>query len=174
MNTKANLKKDRKKLNAMDWFLILAVVLCLAGAAFRMAVGSEGGSFSQPVTMEEYVVSFKISNIRNSSSEYLEADTPFYIDTTDQYFGTILGNVSVTPALFYLEDASGNYVEAYAPENGDATRVDVTGTMLVSGYMADGGFLLGGTTSLAINKSLALRSSHIYVTITITDIVKAS
>lgn len=174
MNMNANAKKQKKKLNAIDWFLILAVLLCLAGAAFRLAVGRDGGSLSTAVTMEDYVVSFKISNIRNSSSEYLQQGTEFYMDETDQYFGSILGNVSVTPARFFLEDASGNFVEAYAPENGDATRVDVTGTMQVSGYMADGGFLLGGTSTLAINKTVLLRSSHLSVTITITDIVKAS
>lgn len=174
MNANPNPKTNKKKLNAIDWFLIIAVVLCLAGSAFRMIVGSEGGTLTAPVTMEDYVVSFKIGNIRNSSTEYLQPETKFYMDSTDQYFGQIQGNVSVTPAQFYLEDAEGNYVEAYAPENGDATRVDVTGTMQVSGYMGEGGFLLDGTTSLAINKTFALRSSHIYVTITITDIVKAS
>lgn len=174
MNENTNVKKQKKKLNAIDWFLILAVLLILAGAAFRLAVGSDGSALSGAVGMEDYVVSFKISNIRNSSSEYLQEGDVFYVEETEQVFGTILGNVSITPARFFLEDASGNFVEAYAPENGDATRVDVTGTMQVSGYMAEGGFLLGGTTSLAINKTVLLRSSYLSVVITITDIVKAS
>jgi len=174
MTENTNNKQKKKRLNAIDWFLILAVLLCLAGAAFRLAVGSDGGTLSAAVTMEDYVVSFKISNIRNSSTEYLGEGAEFYIEETDQYFGKILGNVSVTPARFFLEDASGNFVEAYAPENGDATRVDVTGTMQVSGYMAEGGFLVGGSSTLAINKTVTLRSSHLYVTITVTDIVKAS
>ncbi len=174
MNANTSEKKTKKKLNAIDWFLIIAVVLCLAGAALRMLLGSESGSFTSPVVMEDYIISYEIRNIRNSSAEYLAADEVFYIEATDQYFGKSAGNISVTPAQFYLADAEGNYVEAYAPENGDATRVDVTGTMLVSGYMGDNGFLLGGATSLAVNKSIALRSTYIYVSITITDIVKAS
>ena len=36
------------------------------------------------------------------------------------------------------------------------------------------GFLLGGTTAVAIGKTFALRSGYIYVTITVTDLVKAS
>lgn len=167
-------QKTKKKLNAIDWFLIIALVLCLAGAALRIALGSESGSFSTPVVMEDYIVSFKIQNIRNSSVEYLSEAQQFYISSTDQYFGQIEGNVSVTPARFQVTDAEGNYVEAYAPENGDATRVDVVGTMRVSGYMSEHGFLLGGTTALAANKSLSLQSSFIYVTITVTDIAKAS
>ena len=63
MNENSNVKKQKKKLNAIDWFLILAVLLCLAGAAFRLMVGSDGGALSTAVTMEDYVVSFKISNI---------------------------------------------------------------------------------------------------------------
>jgi len=173
MNANAN-KTTKKKLNAIDWFLIFAVVLCLAGSALRLALGSESGSFSTPVVMEDYIVSFKIQNIRNSSTEYLGEAEQFFISSTDQYFGQIEGNVSVTPALFQVSDAEGNYVEAYAPENGDATRVDVTGTMRVSGYMGENGFLLGGTTSLAANKSLALQSKYMYVTVTVTDIAKAS
>ncbi len=174
MNANTSEKKTKKKLNAMDYFLIVAVVLCLVGAALRMVLGSESGSFTSPVVMEDYIVSYEIRNIRNSSTEYLAENEVFYIDATDQYFGKTTGNPSVTPAQFFLADAEGNYVEAYAPENGDATRVDVTGTMTVSGYMSDHGFLLDGTTSLAVNKSIALRSSYIYVTVTVTDIVKAS
>ena len=173
MNENSNMKK-KKKLNAIDYFIIVAVVLCLAGAAFRIVLGSDGLSLNSPVVMEDYVVSFKIENIRNSSTAYLQPEQQFYIDTTGQYFGKITESISVTPARFTIEDQSGNAVHVFAPENGDATRVDVTGTMTVSGYMSDNGFLLDGTTALAVNKSLAIRSSYLYVTITITDIVKAS
>lgn len=167
-------QKKTKKLNAVDIFIIVAIVCCLAGGALRVIVGSDGGSIAAPVTMEDYIVSFKISNIRNSSTEYLGTDEEFYIDSTKQYFGKITDSVSVTPAMFYVEDTEGNYVRTYAPENGDATRVDVSGTLLVSGYMSDNGFLLGGTTAVAIGKTFALRSGYIYVTITVTDLVKAS
>lgn len=173
MNTSSK-KKNRKKLNALDYFILLAIVLCLAGAALRMAVGSEGNSLHSQVTMEDYVISYRVNNIRNSSTEYMTEDKEFYLHTTGQYFGKINGSISVTPAMYWIEDQYGALLQAYAPENGDATRVDVTGTMLVSGYMGENGFLLGGTTSLAVNKDLALRSRDLYITITITDIAKAS
>jgi len=173
MNENPNMKK-KKKLNAIDYFIIAAVVLCLAGAALRMALGSDGLSLNSPVVMEDYVVSFKVENIRNSSAAYLQPEQQFYIDATGQYFGKISDSISVTPARFTIEDAEGNPIEVFAPENGDATRVDVTGTMTVSGYMSENGFLLDGTTALAVNKTLAIRSSYLYVTITVTDIVKAS
>lgn len=169
-----NLTREKRKLNAVDYFILIAVVLCIAGAVLRVVVDRSGGSLSSPVVLEDYVVSFKIENIRNTSTEYLTAGEEFYIDTTKQFFGTLTDNVSVTPALLYIEDANGNYIQTYAPENGDATRVDVRGTMNVSGYMSEGGFLLGGSTPLAANKSFALRTTNLYVTITITDIAKAS
>ena len=55
----------RKKLNAVDWFLILALVLCLATAAARMLLGPDSTSLKKSAQEENYVVSFKISNIRN-------------------------------------------------------------------------------------------------------------
>jgi len=164
----------RKKLNAVDWFLILALVLCLATAGARMLLGPDSTSLQKSAQEENYVVSFKISNIRNSSTRYLTEGETFYMLNPAQVFGTVLGNISVTPALYYMVDAEGSYVPVYAPENGDATRIDVTGTMLVSGITTESGFLAGGTTPLTINKNVTLRSPYLYVTITITDIARAS
>ena len=174
MNANPNSPKKRKKLNAIDYFIIAAVLLCIVGVTLRSFIGSEGNHLSSPIVMEDYVISFKISNIRNSSSDYFAPGEKFYIDSTKQYFGEIADTVSVTPALLSLEDINGQYIQTYAPENGDATRMDIAGTMLVSGYMGENGFLLGGSTNLALNKEMAIRSSYIYATIVITDIAKAS
>lgn len=171
-------KENRKmKLNAMDYFIIIALILCVLGAAIRVALHAAGGlpgTLGSSVVMEEYIVSFKISNIRNTSTSYLTDGEVFYQKTTRQLFGTVEGNVSVTPALFYIEDINGNYIQTYAPENGDATRVDVTGTIRVSGYMSESGFLLNGNTPLVANKAVELLSKNLAVTITVTDIAKAS
>ncbi len=170
-------QKQKRKLNAVDYFFIIAIILCIAGAALRVTIDKAGGTLgalTSPIVQEDYVVSFKISNIRNTSTSYLLPGDVFYLDSSKQHFGTLEGNVSVMPALFYVEDINGNYIQTYAPENGDATRVDVTGTMRVSGYMSDSGFLLNGTTPLTANSALALRNKNLYVSITITDISKAS
>ena len=98
----------------------------------------------------------------------------FYIDSTGQYLGEITGNATVTPAVYMFEDVNGKYVQAYAPENGDATRVDVMGTLIVDGYMSENGFLLNGTTSLAPGKEITIRSNFIQLKITVTEIVKMS
>ncbi len=169
--------KQKRKLNAVDYFIIAALILCIAGAALRVTIDKAGGTLgalTSPIVHEDYVVSFKISNIRNTSTSYLIPGDAFYMDTSKQFFGTLEGNVTVTPALFYVEDINGNYFQTYAPENGDATRVDVTGTIRVSGYMSDSGFLLNGNTPLSANTALALRNKNIYVSVTVTDISKAS
>lgn len=163
----------KKKLNAIDWFIIAVLLLCIAGAAFRVFIGSDN-SLSGAVTMEKHVVFFKVENIRNSSTEYLAPGAVFYIDSTGQYLGEISGNVTVTPAVYMFEDVNGKYVQAYAPENGDSTRVDATGTLIVDGYMSDNGFLLNGATSLAPGKEITIRSNFIQIKITVTEIVKAS
>lgn len=169
----SNPTKAKKKLNAIDWFIIVALLLCIAGAALRTFIGTDN-ALAGTTTMEKHAVLFKVENIRNSSTEYLTPGETFYLDSTGQYLGEVIGNVAVTPALYMFEDASGKYVQAYAPENGDATRVDITGTLLVDGYMSDNGFLLNGTTSLAPGKEITIRSSFIQVKITITEIAKIS
>jgi hypothetical protein len=166
--------REKRKLNAVDWFLIVAVILCLAAAAVRLWLGPTSGALTKSAEIADYVVSFRISNIRNSSTRYLVEGEEFYIPAPAQYFGSVLGNISVTPALFHMQDAEGRYLSVYAPENGDATRIDVTGAMLVSGCMSENGFLLGGTTPLAVNKTIVLRSAYLYVTITVTDISRAA
>lgn len=172
---KANTSEKRKiKCNAVDYFIIIAIVLCIAGVGLRIAVGNNGGSLSSPVVMEDYILSFHIADIRNTSTEYLGVGEQFYIESTEQYFGEIADSIAVTPALFYVENSEGHYVQTYAPENGDATRVDVTGTMRVSGYMGENGFLLGGNTNIAANKELTLRNKNLEVKITVTGIEKAS
>lgn len=169
----SNPTNNKKKLNAIDWFIIVALLLCVAGAALRAFIGTDN-SMNGTVTMEKHAVFFKVENIRNSSTEYLTPGEVFYIDATGQYLGEITGNVTVTPAVYMFEDASGKYVQAYAPENGDATRVDATGTLIVDGYMSDNGFLLNGTTSLAPGKEITIRSNFIQVKITVTEIAKIS
>ncbi len=172
---KENTSAKRKiKCNAVDYFIIIAIVLCIAGVGLRIAIGNAGGSLSSPVEMEDYILSFHIADIRNTSTEYLDAGEQFYIKSTEQYFGEIADSITVTPALFYVENSEGHYVQTYAPENGDATRVDVTGTMRVSGYMGEHGFLLGGNTNLAANKEVTLRNKNLEVKIVVTGIEKAS
>jgi hypothetical protein len=143
------------------------------GAALRTFIGTDN-ALSGAVTMEKHVVFFKVENIRNSSTEYLTPGETFYIDSTGQYLGEITGNATVTPAVYMFEDVNGKYVQAYAPENGDATRVDVMGTLIVDGYMSENGFLLNGTTSLAPGKEITIRSNFIQLKITVTEIVKMS
>ena len=41
----------KKKLNAMDWFIIIALLLCIAGAALRAFIGTDN-ALNGTVTME--------------------------------------------------------------------------------------------------------------------------
>ena len=50
----------------------------------------------------------------------------------------------------------------------------MTGTLAVTGYMCENGFLVDGTISLAPGKNVVLRSGSIRVEVTVTDIAKVS
>ena len=113
----------KKKLNAIDWFIIAVLLLCIAGAAFRVFIGSDN-SLSGAVTMEKHVVFFKVENIRNSSTEYLAPGAVFYIDSTGQYLGEISGNVT-EERIPALRDLAVDYISSGALTH-SATILDVS------------------------------------------------
>ena len=58
----SNPTNNKKKLNAIDWFIIVALLLCVAGAALRAFIGTDN-SMNGTVTMEKHAVFFKVENI---------------------------------------------------------------------------------------------------------------
>ena len=64
----SNPTNTKKKLNAIDWFIIVALLLCIVGAALRTFIGTDN-ALSGAVTMEKHVVFFKVENIHVSGAE---------------------------------------------------------------------------------------------------------
>ncbi len=166
-------EKSRKRISALDVFVIVALVLCVVGAGLRVYMKRfVDNDKPQP---ENYVISFEIKNVRTTSSEYFTDGEIFYMIDGGDVFGEITGNVSITPAEMYVTDSEGNYILTYYPDNGDSSRIDVSGTMTVSGYCDDNGvFLLGGDTILTPNRQFDVRSKNITVSLTVTAISKAA
>lgn len=166
-------EKSGKGIGALDVFIVLALVLCVAGAALRIYM--KRSDVRDEPQLEDYLISFEVKDIRTTSSELFSDGEVFYIKDTGEAFGKISGNVSITPAELYVTDSEGNYILTYSPDNGDSSRIDVSGTMLVSGYCDENGvFLLGGSTILTPNRTFDLRSKSLTVTMTVTAISKAA
>ena len=165
---------SKRKLNALDIFIILIVILIAAGVFLRIYVVKNGALPGQTAKLEKYAVSFLMKNIRGSSADCFIEGEELYLDTTGALFGTLTDNIAITPAETFIENAYGEYILTYSVEDGDDGRIDVRTVALVDGYMSDEGFLLGGTTYIAPNKQMILKSKNIVVNVTITDITKVS
>lgn len=125
------------------------------------------------IEIEDYLVSFLILDIRETSADCFNSGDVFVVTGGDA-LGTLVDTPSFTPAEIYIENDEGKQILTYSTAEGDDARIDVRGTFLVSGSMTEEGFLLNGKTYLAPNKGVGIQNEKISVAITITDITKAS
>ena len=162
-------------MNALDVFIILIAIACAVGVGARIYLGDRGDVLGRETSESgEYLVSFLVLDIRESSADCFVSGDVFYSQPSGDLFGTLIDTPTFTPAELFIEDEEGNYILTYSTESGDDARIDVRGTFTVSGTMTDEGFLVGGKTYVAANKMVAVQSEKIFVNMTITDITKAS
>ena len=169
MNNKENTTQKRR-LSALDVFAIVIVLLCAAGVIVRVYVGADGILSDIGKENKEYTVSFEVTGITSAIGTYLTQGETFYGENGEM-IGTIGEGVTVTPAMIFIEDADGKYVQTYSSaDNGDASLVDVRGTLTVEGYETEYGFLANGKTYLSPNFETPMHTKSATVTVKITDI----
>lgn len=173
-NMKAtNSERKRRGISALDVFAVILVILCAAGAVIRILGGEKGVLPITEPKSEDYNVSFEITGTSSLQGGNVVSGETLY-DENGNLFGTVKENVTVTPAVIYVEDAAGKYLQTFAgSDNGDSNSVDVRGAIASKGYFTDKGFLVGGKTYVAPNYEITLHSSKATFTLRITDISKA-
>jgi hypothetical protein len=127
------------------------------------------------VQLDDYIISFKVSNIKDSSAKnYFEKGTNFYLTESNVLLGSLREGVIVKDAETYYETADGTVVLVTNNAVGDLYRVDVEASLDAKGRVdANGGFYLGGNIFIAPNKELVIYSKYLSITVTVTDIKKA-
>lgn len=173
----SNTTKVRKRLNALDIFIILAVIMCITAVGIRIYMGDNGDVIGKTsIETGDYFLSFLILDVREDTADCYTQDNKFYFvnGTSLDPFGYLVDMPSFTPAEVYVENDEGQYLLTYSTAEGDDARIDIRGTFRVSGSMTEEGFLLNGKTYLAPNKTLGIQSIKNYVNIIVTDITKAS
>ena len=167
MSNEQNTKnKSTRKFNVIDAFIIVLVILCVVGVYFRAQISQWIGIEKN---LEEYTLSFEISEIRYTSSKYLGAGNKVYIDDTDIYVGEIKDNCTFMPAEVYIENAKGELVRVNYPKD---TYVDVNGKLGCLGFEKEDGFYLNGTYSLVPGSTLNVHTEMMNFSILITEISK--
>lgn len=164
-------EKTSRRLGALGWCLILAAVLCLLGAAWRLNIMSYFVPKAEP-ELSEYRVSFRVADISATSADYFADGTLFSIAGSGEPFGTVSGNVAVTPAEHLVELPDGTASLVYDSGEGDSARIDVSGTFLVKACVSEdkGLVMLNGKTYLAPNCSVTVYSDVYEVTILVTAV----
>lgn len=167
-------KEKKIRMGALDVFIIAAVITCIVGLGLRMFSRSEA-VVNHNAVMDNYVVSFSVSNIRESSVKYFSKGDVFFIKENTVRLGELIER-SDLPAQKYYSDINGNTVYVMNESTDDRTkRRDVTASLLVSGIMDERGrFLLNGTQYLGVNKEMEIKSKYITVNVKITSIAKAA
>ena len=161
----SNNAENKKKTAALDVFVIILLLVCIAAIGVRVTVGS-GGLLSTD-ERGEFLVSYVVSGIKSEYSDAFSEGKEFYLEDGEK-FGTLASGAVFTPAKLYSENADGEYKTSYATDG----TVDIKGTAVVTGSMSESGFLLGGNRYIAANMALKISSSDISVTVTVTDITK--
>ena len=156
----------KRKFNIIDVIIIVLVILCIVGIYFRSRITEWVGIDKQLV---EYRLSFKVSEIKYTSSEYLSTGEKIYLDNPDLELGTIDGNCTVLPAEVYLEKNDGTLIRVDYPKD---SFVDISGSLKCMGTEREDGFYLAGSISISPGMKLKVHTEMLDFTITITDIVK--
>ena len=169
-----NNSTKKKRIGTLDIFIIFAVIACIVCIAIKYFMIDKSG-VSEKVQLEDYVISFSASGIKDSSANnYMTPGTKFYIKDTNTYFGSLMEGLTIKDAKKYYELQNGEVVVSENNAVGDLYRVDVEAKVSVKGKMdANGCFLLNGNTYVGVNKSLTLNSKYLSVSVIITDISKA-
>ncbi len=166
--------EKKKKIGALDIFIILAVIACIACIGIRY-FATIRSSVSEKVQLDDYVVSFRVSSIKDSSAKnYMTPNTNFYVKETGMYFGSLLEGLTIRDAQKAYEMPNGDVVIGENNAVGDLYRVDVDAKIMVKGKTDENGcFLLNGNTYVGANKIFNLYSKYLAIQVTVTDVTKA-
>ncbi len=165
---------NRKRFGALDVMIVILVAALLVGVGYRY-ITMRSSDQKQDALLDDYIVSIKINNIRNSSAtNYLEKGTNFYLKESGELFGTLREGVTISDAETYYTLDDGQIVLARNNATGDLYRVDVQASFDVLGKTdADGSLLLGGNRYVAANKQVEIYSKYVSFIVTVTEITKS-
>lgn len=159
-------RRSERRFNVIDAFIIILVLLCVVGIYFRSQIAEWIGVEKN---LEEYRISFEVSEIRYTSGKYIASGNEVYLDGSGIHLGTIDGNSTILPSEMYVENSSGDQLIINYPKD---TRVDVTGQIKCMGIKKSDGFYLNGTYSLSPGSTLNVYTEMLNFSFTITDIAK--
>ena len=172
--------KQGPRFKVLDAVIILLIITSALGIYFRYNLFD---TLKNQMRMQEYVISFSVQNIRNSTTNYLNIDDVVYYAEDGTKLGELRGYSEESPTALkvrdpaseYFVDQSGNVVRVLYPESDSmSARVDVEGKIVCQGsYSEASGFLVNGSRYLAPGQTIDIQTETVSLTIVVQDIVLA-
>lgn len=168
-----NQKEKKSRLGALDICIILALVACVISVGLRY-FSVQNSSVSKNVQLENYIVSFEVYDIRDSSAKnFMNKGTNFYLQETGALIGSLREGITIRDAEKLYEMPNGEVVLVTNGGTGDLYRVDVEASLECTGTMNESGsFLLNGNQYIGINQELKIYSKYLAITVKVTGITK--
>lgn len=169
-------EKTKRRLTAIDYFIIFAVIATLVAAGLRLYEDNRAVDTGTPLTNEEFIISFESNGMKESAAKLLEKGEIFYFTGGQTEFGVLEDNPTITPAKVRVELENGELkTDVYAEKNGNNTKVDITGEFRVKGCRnADGLLYVEGSLYVAPNMPVTVFSNDMSLSFTVTGIEKVS
>ena len=155
------MRKNKLRINILDFLILGIVALCIAGAFLR------GGAQNtdEKLKTQTAVITFRISDVQSASQYCFKDGDKVYSHSLGCDLGRMVGEVTVTPAVHYVEE-NGQILKLVT----ELDRVDIVGQFVSEGQMSESGFLVGGTQYIAPCMMTYAYLPDIKVNILITDI----
>lgn len=166
-NIQAKPKKVRKfKPNIIDFLIVIIIIGAIVGIVLRTGIVEQ---VTINNNLEKARVSFRIADISEGMGNYFGIGDVFYSETHKTTLGT-LETYSIMPAEVYIVNQNGELIKT----NSINGRIDVRGVIVCDGVFTEDGFLLGGSSYIAPNSEITVKTSSLNVTLTVTDIEKVA
>lgn len=161
--------REKKRINILDFLIIVLVVLCIAGAVLRIYTKSRDDKFGS----DEATVTFLIQNVQYESKNLIKDGDKVYSNVYECDMGTVVGDVDYGAAVYYAEDDGeiNKTTSAINPITNEPYRIDMKCQLKCNGTWTDGsGFSVNGTQYIAPNMSMELCFPNIKATVLILDV----
>ncbi len=162
-----NIEK-KKRLGALDIFIIAAVLVCAVCLFFRMTAQSEDVKLAEDANavQKDCQLVLSVKNVRVTSVQYFNRGDKFKLEKWSSRvpLGEIAAVQSGGAQTHYVDIEGNTVLVTNQSEDEQTKRSDITLTFDVSGFFnADGDFLLNGTEKLLVNQEITIVNKYITV-----------
>ncbi len=156
-------KKAPARMNSADLMILMLCIVCIVGMVLRFGVLEK---IENEANADAAAVTVLIEGVSSTSKDLLALRDNVYIGDGSPITGSVSSILSVAPSPVYEYGDDGSITQM----NSVNGKVDIRAVLSVNGRMSESGFLLEGTTYIAPNMTLSLKTEKLSVIATVIDV----